>query len=105
MRHTYYDLETSAIVNLFFTEGEKMAIVSSVRVLEAKRGNGYARALMAKVLEDADREGVALYLGIEPDGTRDALTYTQLREWYERCGFEEEDENFFVRQPRSKIVT
>jgi ribosomal protein S18 acetylase RimI-like enzyme len=67
------------------------------------RGKGNASRLLKTVLDEADREGVILYLSVEPDGT--GLNEEQLRSWYHRNGFEDMDPELsdtgMVRQPRS----
>ena len=66
------------------------------------RGRGIARGLMARVLADADAEGAAIYLVIDPDGT--GLDEDQLREWYRRLGFVKDptidSDVTMVREPR-----
>ena len=113
MKHIYFNLETSAVIQLFVppneedTEqqekrfaGQKHALISSVGVLTRNRGKGYASRLMREeVLRDADEEGVVLILGVEAQDPEEGMTDEELRKWYVRCGFREEEENFWVRQP------
>lgn len=66
------------------------------------RGQGHASRLLKTVTDEADSEGVVLYLSVEPDGT--GLDEDQLRSWYRRNGFENMDpelsETGMIRQPR-----
>lgn len=80
-------------------------LCTGVEVAWNKRGCGHARELVRRVLADADAENVTLCLTIEPDGSPDCLTEQQLREWYGRLGFvndESIDSQFaMVRWPKN----
>lgn len=49
------------------------------------RGQGVARELMKRILEDADREGV--YLSIWLEDPRGMMSINQLEKWFKRMGF------------------
>jgi len=59
-------------------------ILTRINVPEKYRGQGHANALLKQVLDDADREGVRLYLEIQ---SSDGLSYDELERWYLRNGF------------------
>lgn len=106
MKHVYADVErwaTICVVDLTWSTLEG-CVIQDVAVGRRFRGQGAARDLMQQVLDDADAEGVALYLSIVPDPPgQNNLTYDQLRDWYMRLGFEsfaDADGNAFRRPPR-----
>lgn len=87
VRDGYYDLGSGAMIDLMQPRADdQMAMVTRIKVPPKMRGLGHARRLMAKLLQDADEEGVALVLAVEAyDG---GLTNEQLIDWYQRMGFE-----------------
>lgn len=92
MLHDSYNLypRVRAVVHLMPLlsddgEPENQYLLTSVEVEPQKRGQGHARALMQRVLAEADRFHATLYLTIQPDGT--GLGYHELLNWYERLGF------------------
>jgi GNAT superfamily N-acetyltransferase len=98
MRHTYSDIPTHTVIHTMeMLDGR---IITSVGT--RTRGQGNASRLFKTVIEEADSEGVTLYLSVEPDGT--GLDEDQLRSWYGRNGFENMDpelsETGMIRQPR-----
>lgn len=62
-------------------------LLTGIEVAHNERGNGHARELLRRVLHDADKESITLYLSIEPDHTLDSLDEDPLRRWYTRHGF------------------
>jgi len=54
------------------------------------RNKGYASKAMQMLTDMADRFGTTLTLGVaeDADGFRDTLTRDELRDWYERWGFD-----------------
>lgn len=81
-------------------------LVTGIDVARTERGNGVARSLAARVLADADTEGVTLCLNVEPDGSAGSLSEQQLRDWYARLGFVTAPdplaaETGMVREPRA----
>jgi GNAT superfamily N-acetyltransferase len=62
--------------------------ISSLVVDQASRGHGAASALMKAVIEQADINGVALLVHVEPFGDCPVNEYS-LRQWYQRLGFDE----------------
>lgn len=95
MQSCYADKETWAIADLCDYYGTGM-IITRINVPAKNRGQGHARALLKRILDDADREGVALFLEISPS---DGLSYCQLRSWYERHGFRSM-RGVYVRKPQ-----
>lgn len=84
--YTAYPIRATVSLMPFDSYRPGAWLVTGVEVgHEVPRGTGVARGLMRRVLDDADSEGVVLYLSIEPDGT--GLDEDQLRAWYERLGF------------------
>lgn len=63
------------------------SILTGIEVNQAFRRNGYASRLLSRICEDADEERVILVLSIQPDGSRDSLTYAELLRWYSGRGF------------------
>jgi hypothetical protein len=60
---------------------------------------------MRRVLEDADNEGVTLFLDIVPST---GMQYDELRAWYVRLGFKqvhsEGTGGAYARQPQIRVV-
>jgi N-acetylglutamate synthase-like GNAT family acetyltransferase len=79
-------------------ETGKTWLFTGVDVAHNERGKGVARELLRRVLDDADTEGVTLFLSVEPDGT--GLDDSQLRDWYARLGFIESEDNLLMRTPK-----
>jgi GNAT superfamily N-acetyltransferase len=84
VRTCYIDRDTRAIVDLTPNESGTAFTINRVNVPRHLRRKGHARRLLAKVLEDADREGIVLALWILPSGD---MTFDQLHSWYEKLGF------------------
>jgi GNAT superfamily N-acetyltransferase len=86
MKDTFFDYSTRSIINLIpLAHSDKSKFwVSRVNTPPEHRGKGAATQLMTEMLQEADRQGIELYLGIYPSGDLDV---TQLRKWYERFGF------------------
>lgn len=99
MRHTYADIPSHTIIHTM--EMLDGTIITSVGT--RMRGQGNASRLLKTVTDEADSEGVVLYLSVEPDGT--GLNEEELRAWYQRNGFENMDpemsETGMIRQPRT----
>lgn len=64
--------------------GFKQYVVEQLRVPRKYRWRGHGSALLKAICADADREGVALYLWIAPEG---GMVYGELNRWYARHGF------------------
>jgi GNAT superfamily N-acetyltransferase len=61
-------------------------VITRINVMERYRGQGYGTKILNQILEDADAEGVTLYLEPSPSG---GLSLEELKAWYERHGFTE----------------
>lgn len=62
--------------------------VSAILCDQASRNKGHAKALMADVMADADRNRITLLVVVEPFEDK-PLDADALRAWYERLGFVE----------------
>ena len=65
-------------------ENSKNYIVTRINVMERYRGLGLGSQILKEILDDADKEGVVLF--IEPSASG-GLSQKELEEWYERHGF------------------
>lgn len=83
MKSCYVDKATRSIADLCDYYGKGM-LLTRINVPKASRGKGHASALLTRILDDADEEGVTLFLEISPS---DGLDYSQLEAWYHRHGF------------------
>jgi hypothetical protein len=71
-------------------------VITRINVPEGYRGRGIASKLLRECLDDADAEGVILWLAISPS---DGLSYQALRNWYKRHGFHRDMDEWFCRKP------
>lgn len=101
---TRFNIARCAIADVseIFSEDkyERCCTLNRINVPPEFRGKGHGSRLLQRVLDDADEEDVIVMLGINPYGE---MTYDQLRDWYERHGFVEEDRgsgSIFIRQPQ-----
>lgn len=85
MRDAYHDPGRGASVWLVDLGGDAW-LVSGVEVNKQFRRQGAARALMGRVLADADREGVTLLLSVDPQEPWE-VDGDALRVFYESLGF------------------
>lgn len=77
--------------------------VNRINVLPEWRGQGYGKRILDMILEDADSEGVTLYLEPRSYSDVNGLTQAELEAWYLRHGFEWL-ESVMIRQPRKARV-
>ena len=98
MKSCYVDKATRSIADLCDYYGQGL-LLTRINVPKASRGQGHARKLLARILADADAEGIALFLEISPS---DGLSFAQLEAWYLRHGFKEVKEPgmLYCRAPR-----
>lgn len=88
MKHCYIDKEHRAIADL--VPGDDIGllvpgmVLTRINVPIRYRGKGIGSRLLCRVLDDADREKVTLYLELLPSG---GLSYADLKAWYQRHGF------------------
>lgn len=59
-------------------------IITRINVPYIYRGTGVGSRLLKMITDDADKEGVSLFLEIQPYGE---MTYDDLAAWYGRHGF------------------
>lgn len=95
MKRRYKDRRTRGIARVKPSEIYDGYDVCSLRVrIKGRRGGS---RIMDKILRDADRQGIALNLVIVPSGP---MNETQLRDWYQRLGFESFGSLWMRRLPR-----
>lgn len=83
MKVCYVDTEHRAIADLVDT-GNGWEI-TRINVPRASRGQGVGTRLLQQILADADVSSQTLWLAPVPS---DGMNYRQLRDWYERHGFQ-----------------
>lgn len=86
MKTCYVIKEHRAIADLVdatgaFNEG---LLLTRINVPKKSRTQGIGTKLLQQICEDADREGVTLYLEVSPS---DGLTADQLTAWFKRHRF------------------
>jgi GNAT superfamily N-acetyltransferase len=101
MEHSYYDREhyvTAHLIDL----GQSQFLLTELQTNAhfGTRGQGHAGRLLQRVLEDADREGVAVCLSLDPDGSLGSLDRDQLAAFYQRRGFAFVAEGAMRREPQ-----
>jgi hypothetical protein len=96
MNTCYIDAATRSIADLvdFYLGG---LLLTRINVPREHRGKGHARTLLARILADADCEGVTLWLEVNAS---DGLSRPQLIAWYERQGFQHHEEGLWQRAGR-----
>lgn len=103
MRETYTIREGRIISSITLAPGPEVGLgqdsyyIAKVYTFTPFRGLGFARTLMNQLLQDADEEGIALYLEVGPDG---GLSAGELRAWYSRCGFSYWADGLWRREPK-----
>lgn len=103
MRNSYYDVEHWATAHLTDLSWSPLKgwLVTALDVNKRFQGQGHGRQLLQRIVDDADREGVTLYLAAA--ASTPGLTQEQLCSFYERHGFEpyiDDDPNAYIRRPR-----
>lgn len=84
------------IVSLFEPERRRIAWVHRINVPAPARGKGYGTRLLGLITDDADLEGVTVYLAPLATG---GLSQRQLVAWYKRHGFEAGPNYILIREP------
>jgi len=82
-------------------KGHPMMYVNSVQTARPVRRQGHARCAITAMCQDADTEGIALWLAAEPD--EDSISLEALCNFYRSVGFQDtglEPRGFMVRVPR-----
>lgn len=97
MKTCYVDYESRAIADLCdaIDAGFKGWLITRINVPVRQRGKGVGSKLLQQILDDADLEGVNLFLEVVPSG---GLDRDQLEDWYTRKGFKHY-KGFMVRKP------
>ncbi len=97
MQTCYIDYEHRGIADLV-KPGELTPnwTITRINIPEQFRGNGYGTALLQRILDDADDDGVILQLEVSPSGP---LNYLQLVRWYSRHGFRHRPNGYMRRLP------
>src|SRR5215207_9074918 len=76
--------------------------ISRINVPPEFRGQGYGTKLLQMILDDADKEGLNLYLVASSSG---AFTDRELEEWYTRHGFHIRDSyGTMRRRPLGRVL-
>lgn len=78
--------------------------ISRIEVPTLYRGKGHGTALLKRICDNADREGVVLYL--EPTASSGGLTQTNLVRWYRRHSFDWDTEylpHTYTRHHRAMV--
>lgn len=88
MKTCYVDYATRSIADL--VDSREMGlrngmVITRINVPRESRGKGHGTKLLKQIIDDADAEGVNLYLEILSSG---GLSRGQLEAWYLRHGFE-----------------
>lgn len=78
-------------------------LVTRVRTTPNGRHEGRASEVLREVCDDADHEGVTLWLQIQPDEDC-PMTAVELEAWYEKFGFKSEPFPLMIRKPTSPDV-
>jgi GNAT superfamily N-acetyltransferase len=73
------------VVKMPTTGRREYYVITRINVMEQYRGQGYGTKILNMILEDADSEGVVLFLEPVPSG---GLSKKELEAWYERHGFD-----------------
>ncbi len=94
MRPIYFIREANAIADVGLINDQYQ--IFRINVPRKYRGKGFGSRLLKQIIKDADSQGVRLMVGIVAS---DGLNYDQLEAWYKRHGFEQEEENIYVRPP------
>lgn len=103
MRDSYYDPDHWASAHLCDLTWSPLNgwLITALDVNSRFQGQGHGRHLLQRILDDADREQVTLYLAAA--ASTPGLTQEQLCAFYERHGFEHytnDDPNAYIRRPR-----
>ncbi|WP_188285327.1 GNAT family N-acetyltransferase [Streptomyces sp. CBMA29] len=67
-------------------DGHRPAILTEIAVWPEHQGKGWGSEILRMVTTEADQDGVAIMLSVEPGPN--GLTFKQLVSWYRRYGFE-----------------
>jgi GNAT superfamily N-acetyltransferase len=84
MRNVFVDKDHRAIADLVQYDLVPGWAITRINVPAEHRGHGVGSKLLRQILDEADREGVDLYLEVSPS---DGLDFEQLSAWYARHGF------------------
>ena len=100
METCYVDYETRTIADLLppheLTPGW---CISRINVPAEHRGEGHGSKMLKRIIADADRENIALWLDVVPSGP---LDFWQLTNWYKRYGFREHPTGYLIRPRRRR---
>jgi GNAT superfamily N-acetyltransferase len=104
MLTTYVDTQTRTIADVVPLQDldpsvpEGIYLITRINVPHLHRGKGFGTKILQRVIEDADREGVTLYVTPMSSGRWSNST---LRAWYARHGFTSISEEYMGRVPRT----
>ncbi|MBU0791968.1 MAG: GNAT family N-acetyltransferase [Gammaproteobacteria bacterium] len=96
MKTIYYiGIDKNKIASIDLVVYSKGMLITRIFVPPEYQDQGYDEQVLKLVLDDADAEGVILYLTAN---AHSALTTKQLRVWYRRHGFIR-THGMFIRRP------
>ena len=96
MKTLYYvGIDKHKMASIDLVEYLKGFVITRIFVPPEHQGQGYGSQVLKLVLDDADAEGIILYLTVNAYG---ALSAKQLRDWYRRHGFLR-THGVFIRRP------
>jgi GNAT superfamily N-acetyltransferase len=92
MKTTYVHYNSRSIADLVedtvTINNKPVYWITRINVPKTFRGRGIASRILKRMIHDADKHNVVLRLGISPS---DGLSFRELKCWYERYGFSEEN--------------
>lgn len=94
---TYVDLATRSIADL--VEYQDGLMLTRINVPIAQRCQGVGTQLLQRIINDADKYGVTLYLFVSNGGGPNSMTDQRLVKWYKRHGFKTIHRHYMVRRP------
>ena len=99
MKNLYYiGISQGKMASIDLTPYDKGWMITRIFVSEDSREQGFGSQVLQLALEDADAEGVILYLPVYPYGY---VEYQRLEAWYRRHGFQRW-KGLFRRRPDYK---
>jgi predicted GNAT family N-acyltransferase len=105
MMTTYIDPDTRTIADVVKlsvlapadkTVPENVYLITRINVPHLHRGKGHGTKILNRIIEDADREGVILYVTPLSSGR---WSQRALKSWYSRHGFLDSTEEYMIRNP------
>ena len=90
---TIYDFEEGCQVKLILVKGESGVEINLIEVLSDKcMRKGHSSKVMDKIVKSADKHNITLFLQATPLDKK--MSEENLLSWYQKYGFEPEDEEY-----------